>query len=352
MLGLHMDQARSLNILLFILVAIAVGVALKLMQPVLTLFLVALMLAYLIDPVLVVMDERLKIPLWAAVPLAGILSLALLSAIGLIIFRSLAEFTRDFNDFMPDIERTLNEATEFLAKRFGLELSFDPLDEIRGLLLSSFDKVALAAQSILRGVTSFLLVFFFALLFLSAKRHMRKRFSDAFSHNQSSVPAILEQIDRSLRRFISVKTLISLSVGTVTSLILLAFGVRFAVVWGLLTFLLNFIPSIGSLAAVTAISLFSFAQFGGGFIPIAVAACIATAQLVTGSILEPKLIGDALNLSLLVVFIFLFFWGWMWGPVGALLAVPMTAALRIVLANIPATASFTRLMEGRRSQSS
>ena len=193
-----MDHARTLNVLLFIIVIIAVGVALKLMQPVLTLFLVALMLAYLIDPVMVVMDERLKLPLWAALPLTAILSLAVLSGIGVIVIRSLVEFTRDFDDFMPDIDQTLQNATDFVASRLGMELSFDPLDELRGLLLSSFNQVATAAQSVLRGVTSFLLVFFFALLFLSAKHHMTRSFADAFSHPRSSMPAILGQIDRSL----------------------------------------------------------------------------------------------------------------------------------------------------------
>ncbi|MDE0219960.1 MAG: AI-2E family transporter [Spirochaetaceae bacterium] len=347
-----MDPARTRNVLLFIIVVIAVGVALKLMQPVLTPVLVALMLAYLIDPVLVFMDDRLKLPLWLAVPLTGVLSLAVLSGIGLIIAVNLVEFSREFSAFQPRIEQTLKGAMDFVASISGVELAFDPLAELRRLLLSSFEQVAIAAQSVVRGLTSFLLVFFFALLFLSAKHHMTRSFADAFSHPQSSMPAILGQIDRSLRRFIGVKTLISLSVGTATSLILLAFGVRFAVVWGLLTFLLNFIPSIGSLASVAAISLFSFAQFGGGLTPIAVMGCVLAAQILTGSILEPKLLGDALNLSLLVVFVFLFFWGWLWGPIGALLAVPMTAALRIVLANIPATATFTRLMEGRRREPS
>ncbi len=346
-----MDRIRSLNVLLLIIAIIAVGVTLKLTQPVLTLFLVALMLAYLIDPILVVMRKHLSLPLWAAVPLTGILSLAVLSSIGLIIFVSLVEFTRDFESYQPRVAQTLEDAMAFVSRVTGVELSFDPLEELRRLLLSSLERLATAAQSVLRGVTSFVLVFFFALLFLSGKHHMALRVNDAFPHPRSSVPDILRDIDRSLRRFIGVKTLISLAVGTATTLLLLAFGVRFAVVWGLLTFLLNFIPSVGSITAVAAISLFSFAQFGGGLTPIAVVVCVAAAQVVTGSVLEPKLLGDALNLSLLVVFAFLFFWGWLWGPVGALLAVPMTAALRIVLAHIPATAALTRLMEGRRRES-
>ena len=347
-----MDRIRSLNVPLLIIAVIAVGVALKLTQPVLTLFLVALMLAYLIDPVLVMMRNHLTIPLWAAVPLTGILSLTALSGIGLIIFVSLVEFTRDFDSYQPRVAQTLEDGMALITRITGVELSFDPLEEIRNLLLSSLDRLATAAQSVLRGVTSFVMVFFFALLFLSGKHLMALRVHDAFPHGRSSVPDILREIDRSLRRFIGVKTLISLAVGTATTLILLAFGVRFAVVWGLLTFLLNFIPTVGSISAVAAISLFSFAQFGVGLTPVAAIGCVVAAQVVTGSILEPKLLGDALNLSLLIVFVFLFFWGWLWGPVGALLAVPMTAALRIVLANIPATAAFTRLMEGRRRASS
>ena len=348
-----MDAARTRNVLLFILTVIAVGVALKHMQPVLTLFLVAVMLAYLIDPVLVAMEDRLNLPLWAAVLLTAILSLAVLSGIGLIIVLGLIDFTRNFDDFMPDINQTVQNAiqnvTDLLSSVLGTEVAFTPLQDLQGLLVSSFGQVAVAAQSVLRGVTSFLLVFLFALLFLSAKHHLSRSVKDMFS---KSVQKTLKDIDGRLRRFIGIKTLISLSVGTATTLILLVFGVRFAVVWGLLTFLLNFIPSIGSLVSVAVVSLFSFAQFGGGPTPIAVIVCVAVAQVLTGSILEPKLLGDALNLSLLVVFIFLFFWGWLWGPIGALLAVPMTAALRIVLANIPATESFTRLMEGRRRESS
>lgn len=345
-----MDRIRSLNVLLLIIAIIVVGVALELTQPVLTLFLVALMLAYLIDPVLVVMRRHLTIPLWAAVPLTGILSLTVLSGIGLIIFVSLVEFTRDFDSYQPRVAQTLEDGMALVSRITGVEMSFDPLEELRNLLLSSLDRLATAAQSVLRGVTSFVMVFFFALLFLSAKHHMALRVDDAFGQGRSAVPDILRDIDRSLRRFIGVKTLISLAVGTATTLILLAFGVRFAVVWGLLTFLLNFIPTVGSITAVAAISLFAFTQFGATVTPIAAIACVVAAQVATGSVLEPKLLGDALNLSLLVVFVFLFFWGWLWGPVGALLAVPMTAALRIVLANIPATAKYTRLMEGRRRE--
>ena len=349
-----MSQIRTINILLFIVVVITLGVALDLLQPVLTLFLVALLLAYLIDPLLMVMRTHIGLPLWAAVPLAGILSLSIIGSIGVIIYASLVEFSRGFPDCQPRIIEIIDNLSGGLvttvASITGVEHSFDPLHELRQALRnSSLSSLALGAvRSVFRGLTSFLLVFLFALLFLSAKHRLARRINDAFPKPDSLVPAMLHDIDRSLRRFISVKTLISLAIGTTTTLILLAFGVQFAVVWGLLTFLLNFIPSIGSIGAVAAVSLFSFAQFGGGITPFAVVACVTAAQILTGTILEPKLLGDALNLSLLVVFISLFFWGWLWGVTGALLAIPMTAALRIVLANIPATASFTRLMERRR----
>lgn len=346
-----MSYIRTINVLLFIVAVIALGVALDLLQPVLTLFLVALMLAYLIDPILVLLRTHLTLPLWAAVPITGILSLSVLGGIGLIVFSSLLEFSRDFFAEYQDVIRIIEKAVSSVARFTGTELSFDASEELRRLWLSSADIVARTVGSVLRGASIFLIVFSFALLFLSAKHHLALRMTDAFPHPQSSVPSIMRDIDRSLRKFIGVKTLISLLVGAVTTLILLAFGVRFAVVWGLLTFLLNFIPSIGSFTAMAAIAIFSFAQFGGGLTLFAVIGCVAATQFLTGSLLEPKLLGDALNLSLLVVFLSLVFWAWLWGPIGALLAVPLTAALRIVLSNIPATASFTRLMEGRRRAS-
>ena len=347
-----MDHIRTINVLLFIVAFIVLGAALDLLQPVLTLFLVALMLAYLMDPILVVMRTHLSLPLWAAVPITAILSLAMLGGIGLIVFVNLVDFSRGIDEYVPRVVQIIEDAVAAVVSITGVEFSFDPLQELRNISFSGVSEVAFGAvRSVFRGLISFLLVFLFALLFLSAKHQLAQRMLDAFPHPKSSVPDMLRDIDRSLRRFIGVKTLISLAVGTATTLILLAFGVRFAVVWGLLTFLLNFIPSIGSLGTMAAIALFSFAQFGGGLTPFAVVGCVAAAQLVTGSILEPKLLGDALNLSLLVVFLSLFFWGWLWGVTGALLAVPLTAALRIVLANIPATASFTRLMEGRGRES-
>ena len=200
------------------------------------------------------------------------------------------------------------------------------------------------AQAVLSGFSYFVVVFFFALLFLAAKHQMELRANGADQDPSGAAPGILQSIDRSFRRFIVVRTLISLLVAVATTLILLAFGVRFAVVWGLLTFLLNFIPTIGSIVAVAVATLFSVVQFGLGLAPVGVAACLAAAQLLTGSVLEPKLQSSALALSLPAIFVALLFWGWMWGPFGGLLAVPMTAALRIVLANIPATASFARFL--------
>ena len=341
-----MKQARTTNVLLSIIAVIAVGVVLKLMQPVLILLLVALMVTYLFDPVLVVMRTHLRLPLWAAVSLTGILALAVLSGVGAIVTTSLVEFTRDFDPVFvaAAVGDTLVEVERFIGEEIAIEIE----EELGGTL----GNLTSVAQSVLNGISYFVVAFFFALLFLAAKHTVAHRANGAEPNpSGGAAPGILQSIDRSFRRFIVVRTLISLLVATATTLILLAFGVRFAVVWGLLTFLLNFIPTIGSLAAVAVVTLFSVVQFGIGLEAGAVAVCLTAAQLLTGSVLEPKLQSSALALSLPVIFVALLFWGWLWGPFGGLLAVPMTAALRIVLANIPSTAAFARFLGGQPASS-
>jgi AI-2 transport protein TqsA len=112
-------------------------------------------------------------------------------------------------------------------------------------------------------------------------------------------------------------------------------GVDFAVTWGALAFFLNFIPTVGSIAASLPPILLALVQFypsiWPGFITLL---SILTIQLGMGNGIAPKVLGDQLNLSPVVILLSLLFWGWLWGVVGALLSVPITAALKIVCENI------------------
>jgi len=113
-------------------------------------------------------------------------------------------------------------------------------------------------------------------------------------------------------------------------------GVDFAVLWGLSAFLFNFIPSIGPAIATIPPVVVALLTLGPGAALAAAIGCLVV-NVVIGNVVEPRLMGEQLGLSTLVVFVSMLFWGWLWGPVGALLAVPLTMLLRDALALAPST---------------
>ncbi|MBU2871489.1 AI-2E family transporter [Colwellia sp. E2M01] len=147
----------------------------------------------------------------------------------------------------------------------------------------------------------------------------------------------LKQIGRfltSVNHYIAIKTVMSLLTGSLVSLMLWGLGLDFFLLWGVLAFLLNYIPNIGSIiAAVPPITL-AILQLGVGDAGIVGLGFLAI-NMVVGNIIEPKYLGKGLGLSTLVVFLSLIFWGWMLGTVGMLLSVPLTMILKIGMENSP-----------------
>ena len=133
-----------------------------------------------------------------------------------------------------------------------------------------------------------------------------------------------------VNRYLLIKTLTSLCTGLTIWAWLSVQGVDYPVMWGVFAFLLNYIPNIGSIIAAVPAVLLALIQLG------AVQAGISglgflLANVMIGSLLEPKVMGQGIGLSSLVVFLSLAFWGWVLGPVGMLLSVPLTMAVKIVL---------------------
>ena len=147
----------------------------------------------------------------------------------------------------------------------------------------------------------------------------------------------------SVRGYLAIKTLTSLSTGILVSLMLAVLGVDFAILWGLLAFLLNYVPNIGSiLAAVPAVLLALL--LGGLPSALLVTAGYVLINVIIGNVVEPRLMGEGLGLSTLVVFLSLVLWGWLLGPVGMLLSIPLTTTLKIVLEGREATRPLALLL--------
>ena len=146
--------------------------------------------------------------------------------------------------------------------------------------------------------------------------------------------AMVTSISSQISHYLSLQFLISFTTGSIVWGALTVIGVDFAATWGALAFFLNFIPTIGSILASIPPILIAFIQYYPSVWPgIITLVAITTIQLVIGNGVAPKVMGDRLNLSPVVVLLSLLFWGWLWGVVGALLAIPITAAIKIVCEN-------------------
>ncbi len=301
---------------------------LKAAQAILVPFVVAMFLAMLGMPALV-WFQRHGLPKWLAVTLVVFLLLGLMTGAGMIVGGSLDSFTNAMPRYRAGLEELVRKGATWLETR-GVDTSslnvvsiFDPgqlLDLIGGTLRG------------LAGVLSRTLLVILTMVFLLFEAAgFPNKFRLALGLERGSISRLLNIADE-VQRYLTIKTLISLATGLLLGLWVYLCGLDFPWLWGLVAFLLNFIPSLGSIiAAVPPIAL-ALIQLGPGR-AAAVAAGYLAVNLALGNILEPRIIGRQLGLSTLVVFLSLVFWGWVWGPVGMLLSVPLTIIVKIMLEN-------------------
>lgn len=145
----------------------------------------------------------------------------------------------------------------------------------------------------------------------------------------------IQKIDRfiaSVNQYLAIKTIVSIATGTIVSVMLWIFGLDFFILWGVLAFLFNYIPNIGSIIAAVPAVLLALLQLGGVDAAL-IGGGYVIINMVMGNMVEPKFLGKGLGLSTLVVFLSLIFWGWLLGTAGMLLSVPLTMIIKIALEN-------------------
>ena len=161
---------------------------------------------------------------------------------------------------------------------------------------------------------------------------------------------MLHKINLQVARYLNLKFFISAATGILVWMSLKIIGLDFAMMWGVLAFLLNFIPSIGSAIVLFITILMSFIQFFPSAGKIAsVIISMTLIQLIIGNFIDPRMQGHRLNLSPLVILFSLIFWGWIWGVVGMFLAVPITVIVQIICENIPFLRSISVIMSSGRN---
>jgi predicted PurR-regulated permease PerM len=205
-----------------------------------------------------------------------------------------------------------------------------------------------AATQLKDSVTWAALVFLFVLFLIAEKVTFPHRIALAFGDQQGErVMGIVESINQAISQYIAVKTVVSLLAGLLSYAVLAYMEVELAASWGILIFLLNYIPYVGSLIACALPILLSFLQFDEIWRPIVIAVSLIGIQQGIGNWIEPRMAGQRLDVSPLLIVLSLTFWWTVWGIFGAILAVPLLVIVRIILDNIPETKPIATLISNR-----
>ena len=270
--------------------------------------------------------------------LARALSVAFLFAAIVIAARivaaNVAELTRDLS---AAHDNALLAELRALAARVGLEEELS-----RDALIARFDLESMAAW-VLAGARSLAedasLVFLYALFLMVDERFYdaKLRALQPDEARRTELRGTLRNISRQTRLYLWLMTLISLGVAICTWAVCSAFGVAGAGFWGFLAFGLNFIPTIGSIAAVLIPAAYAALTLDDPAALAAMIAVLAAVQFTAGEVVVPKLMGEGLNLSSIVILLALVAWGAVWGPAGMFLAIPLTVILTMVLSRFPST---------------
>ncbi len=325
---MELDRGKISFIFLGILVLIAIGVVLKSAQSVILPLIIAWLLSFLIGPAINFMTAR-KIPATLAV---AIILIILLGIFYLSFTFLYARFTA-FAIAYPKYHARFTELITLVTSKWNLE--FDPLAGINwGQSIGRF--LASLSRSIFVFISQLVLVIIFLFFILLGKPFFRYKILKSFSaENADQISRITFSITGQIRRYLSLQFLISFTTGVLVWLALEFIGVDFAVTWGALAFFLNFIPTVGSIVASIPPVLLALIQFYPSLWPgIITLISVITIQMGMGNALAPKVMGDQLNLSPVVILLSLLFWGWLWGIVGALISIPIAAAIKIVCENI------------------
>jgi predicted PurR-regulated permease PerM len=165
------------------------------------------------------------------------------------------------------------------------------------------------------------------------EQKLHDKFQEERQLREEQLESTFKKITEQIQRYIIAKVGVNLIAGIITTIVLSIIGIDFPIVWGLFVFLFNFIPTIGSAAALVLPVLFTLVQFDSVGTMILVLALMAVIQTLAFNVAEPMILGKRLNLNPLLILLSVLLWGYIWGIVGMLLSVPLTAIIKIIISN-------------------
>ena len=314
-------------------------------------FVMAIFLLYMLNPLISVLEKR-------GIPsgLAGVLSLiivsGLLASLGQVIGNSVQEFANNYPLYEPRIKQLTDSIIGLIP---GSEDIYDSSSSVFAAFDStSFPGIVAALVGSIGGFASETLLVLLILAFMLAGRNqLIEKIPHAFeTETATKIVSVVEDVNGQIQQYIVAKSLLSLMTALISMLILYLFGIEFVLIWGVLTFVLNFIPNVGSVIATILPLSLAMIQLDGIISVAWLGMSLFGVQFLIGNVLDPKFVGDRIGISPVTILFALVAWSWMWGLVGMFLAVPLTVLMKIILENIDSLRFIAVLMGPKPSSTS
>ncbi len=331
------NYAKSIFILLVVLCFISGAAVLKLTASFFVPVTVAVLLAFVFLPLCEFLS-KIKIPWVISVLLSIAIALVVLYVVGNLLITSISSILKAF----PKYESRLTSLYQTFCQQFKIDY-----DENSSLLTNlwnslnvrtAIQNIAITLSSSLVNIVKQLLVVGLFMAFLLIElRDTQEKIDQAFTEKKirGAIKQITKKIKGDVTHYISIKFLISLLTGLLVYASCAVIKMDFPIIWGFTAFVLNFIPSFGSIVSWALTTIFALLQFypNWGYV-LFIAITVLAINMILGNIVEPRWEGADLGLSPFVILVSLSFWGWMWGFIGMILAVPLMVIIKIVCENI------------------
>ncbi|MDG4714249.1 AI-2E family transporter [Winogradskyella marincola] len=341
-----LDQRRTTNILLLIIVIPLVFYLLKVLSFIFIPLIFSMFIALLFLPLMRQLGRK-KVPKFLS-----ILVVLLLVTVGVylgieLIQLSSREILATKSEFIPKAEEKIVDLKGYLSNSFGIEFEQD-----KGFLAQFFEKENLGTTFgfIRTFFTTLLMTAFFVVLWLGESINVHNLLNNTLlKQKHTSIKAFMK-IEKDLIKFIKVKVLVSALTGLFTGLMCVMFDVSFPIFWGLFAFAINFVQMVGSFISVILLSIFAFVELDPTSTLLFFIVSISMVQVVFGAILEPIFMGKSFSINIIAVLVMLMFWGFLWGIPGLIMAIPITVFIKIILEQFPSTKVIASLLSGNETK--
>jgi predicted PurR-regulated permease PerM len=337
---------KAANIAYTLVIAIGIGFILiigkSIILPLVLAFVIWFIIKAVRDLIAGLSIAKKNLPKWLQNVLVLVVIFGILGIIGKLLTANIMKMA----EAIPAYEANVAALSAHIDQRFNIDINTILKDYAGGLDLTEILRRLLSSLSDLLGKAFIIIIY--VIFLLIEERAFPKKIQAIIKtkEKKESVGDFMEKIDSSINNYILIKTFVSLITGTLSYIILLLLGIDFAFFWAFLIFLLNYIPTIGSMIATLFPALAAIFQFGELMPALWVLLGVGSVQVVMGNIIEPKLMGSNLNISILVVVLMLILWGSIWGITGMILCIPITVVLIRIFALFDKTRWIAIMLSG------